>query len=41
MKKLRTKTKNEDAQKKRSSNKVRGISPEDGRKSMVYGMKDL
>jgi len=29
------KTKNQDAQKKRSSNKVRGVSPEAGRESMV------
>jgi len=36
MKKL--KTKNGDAKKKWSSNKVRGLSPEAGR---VYGWKDL
>jgi len=33
MKKL--KTKNQDAQKKRSGNKVRGVSPDSGRESMV------
>ena len=34
MKKLK-KTKNRDAQKKRSSHKVHGVSPEAGRESMV------
>jgi len=31
----KTKNKNQDAQKKRSSHKVRGVGPEAGRKSMV------
>jgi len=35
MKKSKKKTKNRDAQKKQSSHKVRGVSPESGRKSMV------
>jgi len=32
---IETKTKNRDAQKKQSSRKVRGVSPEAGRESMV------